>query len=386
MMIWKDEWWGRFRGPQRFIEESLTVLQNRGVVLLDVPEDLCWRHAFRLTLWEKLGQWHGSSVSLEELDVREDCPEVSTELDAGYAVLNALSRLRNTHYHMGRSSAAEYLNQKGPELFQDCVLWVKGFHTPEACSAFSKLCGHCKQGRVRIILEDSTGFCKSMANLKRVRYLDYVSSFDTQLLCMMVVNEIYSDLPLLWREYLTVLSAQLCGLDAELAAILLEQHDLSKEPVLAALMDVAESGALPQRGAKPDHILYHLRQDSDGGRSCTARLEWKAQLQIGLPILERGLKYAIDQLRNEIDTLLASETIMQFNEQVSDRNSLETGTLWYLVNTGKLQVNDKSVSKLITFLRNNRNILAHYDLCSLDTMGQVFDLGRTLGSDGILLA
>lgn len=376
-MIWRDEWWRNLSGPRRFIEHSAELLNENGMVLLRVPQDLCWRDALRAEMEEKLRSWFSQDFLRVELDVRDDCPEVRTEQDAFYAILNVLGTRSGSAYRLSAGGISNYLNLEGPNLFAGRLLWVKGFHTQDACRAFSALCARCKRDKVRIVLEDCTGWCNPLANLKEVDYLRFVSPFDTQLLCMMTANECYSSESLLWREYLAILAANLGGFDAELATLLLEECDLRNQSPFHALNYLCQSGYLPQRGATDVHVLYHIQNDLPGGISYVNKLLWKSQLQVGLPILERALRSTVKSLYPQLKRVLKENTILQFNEPVTDPDNLETGTLYYLMDTGKLAVPDYEMRQRIKLLRDSRNRIAHYEVSSQDQMNEVFRLEDT---------
>ena len=152
-MEWADEWWRRLSGPRKLVDETVAEMNSCGVVILRVPNDLRRRHTLRAVLENKARTRNEEIISLDELDIRDECPNVSSEDDAGHAVLR---KFFGDEYIIGyrRGSVADFINEH-PELFNWRVLWVKGFHTRKAREAFYNLCSHCQRGKAKIILEDS---------------------------------------------------------------------------------------------------------------------------------------------------------------------------------------------------------------------------------------
>ena len=97
--------------------------------------------------------------------------------------------------------------------------------------------------KVRIFFEDSLDTGRGRTPQNTVDYSHYVTHFDVQLLCMTATNDddrgVYRGLSLPWRQYIAVLSANLCGTDAELAVSLLTEHNLREENPLLALQSLA---------------------------------------------------------------------------------------------------------------------------------------------------
>lgn len=375
-MIWEEEWWHRMSGPQRLIEATASLLQENGTVLLRVPEDLSWRHGLRAAMEEKIREWNGGGLIVEELDVQDSCPDAATEIDAGYAVINALNPGASSGYRPGSGPIAQYISSGQADLFTDRLLWVKGFHTEAACKAFSTLCKHCRRGKAKILLEDSTGWCSPGAGLRAAEFADHVSPFDIQLLCMIAANEIHNGLPQPWREYIALLGANLCGMDAELATAMICDHDLRAEEPMEVLRRLCDSASFERRGAASGHVLYHLRHDDDGGAGFVDHMVWKAQIQVGLPMVEQAMSGVRCRLHDELTRVLDQEEVFQYHERVIEADDVEAGTLTYLMHSGRLLVSDRELRDRIYCIRDNRNRMAHHIICSIEQMNDVFLLGE----------
>lgn len=372
-MDWADEWWKRISGPQRFIEAAAGELKENGVILLQIPPDLCWRYCFRAALEEKVRQWFGESDWLfEELDVSLECPGAVTEEKAGYAVLEKMNQNRAHRYRPANGTIAQFLSSDQEGFFTNRVLWVKGL-TPETCKAFCELCCHCAKKKVWIILEDSTGVGRAKARLHLVDYLQFISDFDTSLLCLMAVNQCHSRLSDLWKQYIATLSANLCGVDPELAVELISRYSLRDADPRFALLELAE-GDFSRRGQSEEHVLYHVRNDEDRGKTFVERQVWRAQLQVGLPVIEQAYAHVVKRLYGPLAGILADVEVIQYNQRVTSPSDLEVGTMVYLIASKKLTLNDTALKQRIHVMHQNRNRMAHVELCSLDDMDQVFAL------------
>lgn len=373
-MIWEETWW-HMSSPQRMIETAANQLLENGTVLLRLPEDLSWRHGLRAAMEEKICEWNGEGLIFEELDIRDDCPGVSSELDAGYAVIHALKPGGSSGYRPGCGSIAQYICSEQLGLFNERVLWIKGFHNEAACKAFCALCKHVPKGKSKIILEDTTGCCKPGANLHAVNYKDYVSPFDVQLLCMVAANTARYDLSQRWREYIAVLAANLAGMDVELASALICDCDLQTELPIPLLTGLSSSEAFVRRGSSPDHVFYHLKNDVDGGRGYVNRRVWRSQMQVGLPILEYMQHLIRNELSDDLQRILEEEIITQYKDQrITDINDVEAGTMVYMMGKGFLSVPSPSLRARIRCVHENRNRIAHHEICTNEQIDDILQL------------
>ena len=218
------------------------------MVFLRVPDDLCWRHSFRITLMDRVCDWSGEPLYFKELDIRDECPNVTNERDAGYAVLHKLLGPENAGgYRPSYGPVSKFINEQGEKigLFEKRALWIKGLHTNEARKAFYDLCSRFQKKKARIFFEDSLETGQGRTPQNTVDYSQFVTPFDVQLLCMTATNDddrgVYRALSLPWRQYIAILSANLCGGDAELAVALLTEHNLREENPLLALQSLARS-------------------------------------------------------------------------------------------------------------------------------------------------
>ena len=374
-MNWENAWWHTLSGPQRLVRQCAEAVLDAGTVLLRVPRDLCWRQGLRAAVEEKLQEWSSAQLLFEELDAEDQCPDVRTEQDAGYAVLRALSQRGAMGYRPGSGTIAQYLSSDEAGLFRDRILWVKGLHTEDAQRAFAALCAHCRRKKVRMVLECSGDPGHVQGNLVEIRHDRYVSAFDVQLICMMAANEAYSERPLLWQRYAAMLSANLSGQDAELAVALLTECALLEEEPRELLARLSERQQFRRRGGTEDHILHHLRCDGDG--EYIKRAVWRTQLQMVMPVLEEVLRAVVEELRPALREILEREEIRSSsNERVESPRDLETGTLYYLLKAGLLPETDELTRACILCLRESRNLLAHYDVCTLEQLEELFRLSE----------
>lgn len=369
-MTWADEWWLRMSGPHRFIEKAADLLQKNGMVLLQVPKDLCWRHALRAALVEKIDEWNGGLFH-EELDVRDDCGSVPNETEAGRAILDAL-RLEGGYRYRSGENMARFLSTNYENIFKNRLLWIKGIPDELSCKAFCNLCTQCQRGKIRIVLEDTTGFGRPRSNLQAVRYSDHVSTFDVQLLTTLVANEVHEELPQLWRQYIAVLAANLCEPDTELAVAMVENFDLCRIEPMDAMAQLIYDPQFARRGTG-EHVLNRMRSDADGGTEYLKRRIWKSQLRLGLPVLEQTVSAIIQANAKIIQDALDHNVIMQYNKQVTSLENVGVGTLSYMKGSGKIYF-PEAISRQIDLIHENRNRLAHRKLCTISQMEEIFSL------------
>ncbi len=367
-VIWEEEWWRRMSGPHRFIESASDLLQKNGMVLLQVPEDLSWRYGLRAAMTDKIREWNNGIMS-EELDVRDDCGTVSNETEAGRAILEKLEPKIGYRFRSS-DNMPRYLCNNYENLFGNRLLWVKGIPDAESCRAFCKLCTHCQRGKIRIVLEDTTGFGRPHSNLQAVRYFDYVSAFDVQLLTTLVANATHEKLTPLWKQYIAVLAANLCEPDTELAVTMVEDYDLRSTEPLDAMAQLLNDMRFSRRGTGA-HVLNRMRSDADGGAEYLKQRVWKSQLRLGLPVLEQAVSAIIQMNDKKIQDALDNNVIIQYNKRVTSLDSVGAGTLRHLKDAGYIHVSEE-ISRQIDLIHDNRNRLAHRKLCTISQMEDIF--------------
>ena len=280
-------------------------------------------------------------------------------------------------YRPSYGPVSKFINEQGEKfgLFEKRALWIKGLHTNEARKAFYDLCSRFQKKKVHIFFEDSLDTGRGRTPQNTVDYSHYVTHFDVQLLCMTATNDddrgVYRGLSLPWRQYIAVLSANLCGTDAELAVSLLTEHNLRDEEPLLALQSLADGEQFNVRG-RSGHILYALRENADGGKAAVQKQIWKSQLQLCLPVLEEAWTEILQILRVDLTQILQQENIEQYKEIITRPEDFEVGTVVYLMAVGKLSIPDFELKKRIHIIHENRNRLAHCQVCTNAQIEEVF--------------
>ena len=77
------------------------------------------------------------------------------------------------------------------------------------------------------------------------------------------------------------------------------------------------------------------------------------------------LKY-IKDFYDDIANVLSRETIVQFDEVITQPNDVELGTLHFLIKSFKINVPSWADRERVSFLRDCRNKIAHMNCCTVD--------------------
>jgi hypothetical protein len=89
------------------------------------------------------------------------------------------------------------------------------------------------------------------------------------------------DLPELWKEYITLLTCELCGQDTGLGAAFIKKPELLTGAPLNILEELANSGVF-EPGDSPDHPFNLLKSD----KTALDKRVWTAQAKVCLPLIE----------------------------------------------------------------------------------------------------
>ena len=165
----------------------------------------------------------------------------------------------------------------------------------------------------------------SVKKLRSVKYNDFVSNYDLQLFCSLILDGKLKGYNSIWQQYASALGTALCGIDAEIATELLKQTDFRSQSPVDGLKLIADQYEYERRGQHdPDHILNLIR--SENYEAVQHRI-WKAQLQICFPMIELERVSLISKYHDQIAEALHTEyfdfdknkvyTIKQFGEALN---------------------------------------------------------------------
>lgn len=110
------------------------------------------------------------------------------------------------------------------------------------------------------------------------------------------------ELPELWKEYVTVLTCELCGEDTGLGSAFIKKPELLTEAPLDILKGLANSGVF-KAGNSPDHPFNLLQND----KAVLEKRVWGAQVKLCLPLIEMERNSFVSAQYGRLEALIGTE-------------------------------------------------------------------------------
>lgn len=376
-LAWNEFWWRNITGPRSVVEQVVMALLENKMVVLKVPSDLPWRHEMRTAIHTGFSERTGSrDIVIQSIDDADDNRERS---EPGRFILErfASPAVISGYREKSKETIQEYILSR--EVIKNSIIWVKGLDGQRAgkwirfCQGFPRK--DAADGSFLLEVHGNVSVPKSK-NTECIDFDECVSSFDVQQLngfILAEMNNCSND----WKRYISTAAASLCGTDAEVSALLLEQVDFRTEDPLEGLLRISGSGEFDRRGAEEDsdHALWHVRNNNKAELSHRV---WTAQIQILFPVIELERQYYIEKFRDSIQDALNNNSVYQYGNVISEPEDVELGTLCYMMssvteNGRMLYIPDDSDRERINFLHDCRNKLAHVSCCTPEEIAALFD-------------
>lgn len=372
---WADFWWQRVAGPHEVVEDVRLALQDNRSVILEVPDDLPWRHEMREAIREELQ----TALGLEHLSIHlvDDGDDNAEGEEPGRFIVRSFGRQSDIlSYRPSQDNT--FIARRG--ILHNSIVWVKGLDKG-ATDRWLSFCSHWKAnspGDGLLIIEDHYPDLSVRPGPTVIRYSEHVQEYSIQLFNGYTMDSArFRSYSLAWKRYIAALMTCLCGQDVEIAHELLESHDLRQENPLDALRTVDQSGVYVTRGSRADnHILRLVRE---GARDKIERRIWKAQLEVFFPMIEERRLDIVGGLEANLRDLIGRRKVIQNDEVVESPEDVDLGSLYHLMITSEdgkylLRIDDQALRSEISLLRTCRNNLAHHHCCSVDQIGNLCEL------------
>lgn len=376
-MHWSDFWWKNITGANYIVKKVAETLIANKAVILNVPYDLPWRHDMRAAVENTYKPYAESSyVIIDQIDDSDDRAE---DVSIGTFLLRRNGQKReivNGYRDRGGKSIQAYLIDNA--VLKDRIIWVKGLDTKRAKDWITFVERYdskaAKDGLFVLEIPGKTEDA-SYNNIHIVRYGDYVTDYDVQLLNSFILSE-REDLSEGWKRYISNLAAMLCETDAESSEWLISNTNFTKMDPVAAIGRMSAVPKFKMRGKADDteHVLALFRSEE------TKELErriWSSQIRTLFPIIELEKKSIIDEYYDVIKKTLTVYDYRQYEKTVTDPYDLEIGSLYYLTTHHSpaggymLYIPDEIIREKIGFLRKCRNTLAHTHYCTPDEVDKL---------------
>lgn len=378
---WGDFWWNNITGPQTVIKQVVNTLLENRLVLLLVPDDLPFRHAMRecvSSLFQRETKWKNAIIDEEDM-----ADENQEKLEPGRFILKkyAPDQVRNNFRERTGKTIQDYIVKN--EVLKDRILWIKGLDETDS-DLWIKFCQNYRPESIcsgLIVVEIHTGMgIRDTRNLKCIRYEDCISEYDVQLFNSYILDGEYFEYPDVWKKYISCLTAQVCGTDAEISACLIQNTDFRIENLYDGIRRTAENPAFERRGKRGDsrHLLWEYRNEQYA--NINKRI-WAAQVQILFPLIEMEKIQIVEIYQKDIQNVLDNDDIEQYGSRVQDLADVELGTLKYMMSwkahdgEETLYFPDENVRGRILFLHSCRNTLAHAKCCEFEDVKLLLEKG-----------
>ncbi|MBQ3402719.1 MAG: hypothetical protein IJG65_05030 [Synergistaceae bacterium] len=357
-------WWKNITGPSAMISAASNALSEGYSIILGVPGFTSWPEKMREFLREEISAG-GAYITI--IDAGLECPE-----KAGDYLIRRFDTERR--YRSRLSSVQEYFMSTG--LLGGHVFWLHSFRDKEQASDWVDFCSKYPSDSLStglFIIDTESAGLQPSSRVRSVNYSDYVERYDTQIFASFLLDVEGYGRPHYtrdWKEYVSVLSAMLCGSDAETAGALIGSTDFMLDDPYDALRTLAQD--LPYRGKETGHILRLVRDYDD---AAVKNRIWTAQVQVFFPMIElervriiRGTEGLSEKLNTALMYKNANGSPMRQSDGtiVLSSEELDTGGLCYLLCGNMIHPADNELNEYVSLLRKFRNSLAHMKPCNVD--------------------
>ena len=375
--LWSNFWWKNITGANYIVKEVVETLIANKAAILNVPYDLPWRHDMRAEVENTYKPNAESSYVI--IDQIDDSDDRSEEVSVGTFLLRRNGQKReiiNGYRDRAGKSIQEYLIENG--VLKDRIIWVKGLTSERAKEWISFVEQYrSKAAKDGLFVLEVPGDIKNTSydNIHVIKYSDYVTDYDVQLLNSFILSE-RDDLSEEWKQYISNVAAKLCGTDAEVSEWLINNTNLKKMNPIAAIGRMSVQPDFDMRGKadNSEHVLALHRADN------TKELErriWSSQIRTLFPIVELEKQRIVSENYESIKKTLASHEYKQYEKTIIDPYDLEIGSLYNLTTHRSpsggymLYIPDEELRDRISFLRDCRNKLAHSRCCTADEVNKL---------------
>ena len=279
MFIPERTWWEHITGPSQVVRSVVACLKEGQNVLLQVPNDLPWRKKMRSSVQSNLRENY-AELLVTDIDCCDECPDID---DIGAFLLERFAdkSLRNGYRKASCQTIQGYIKDR--RILKNQIIWVKGIGEEQTDKWYNFCIKYHSttifNGLFVIEVHDSKLRANIPSHVARVQYESLVGNYDALLFdSILSARKPWSSA---WKQYVAAVTASLCGSDAEVSAVFIEETDFPNEDPIDSLQKIIESGCFPRRG-QSDILTPSLLYQSADKRS------WKADMgsavQVAFPI------------------------------------------------------------------------------------------------------
>ena len=349
-------WWEKITNASHFLNLIVEGVQEGCSIMLQLPSSVPWYFTMSDILSDRIKS-QNSNRALEKIQ--------DAEMDPGeYLFQNYCKREKRVQYRPG-IGYAKFLAESDEIALNNYILWItvdseeqtKNWYT--FIQNYDKMLGKDRRGCIFIIETRSEMAVRDQGRIRAIVYQKEIEYYDQYLFHMLAAASLKESA--IFKQYLAEIVTLMISDDVELSAECIERGRTFLENPVKTIQEIKKS---------------ELR--SDGNEFVFAMSEkkiqeriWEAQIKIIFPVIEKKRNSLINRYRKEIGGLLPITGA--YGEEVYELEEVEIGILSHLVTLGKLQVSSED-AKVISKLRNARNILAHIKILSQREIDEIFAL------------
>ena len=354
-------WWEKITNAAHFLSLIVEQIQEGCSVMLQLPDTIPWY----TTMHNKVS---------DEITKQNSICALQTVIDTGeepgyYLFQRYCKREKRAQYRPG-IGYAKFLAGSDEIVLNNYILWITDVSEEQAkrwyafVQSYNKELGRERQGCTFIIETQSDFVFREQGNLKIILYKNEIEYYDNYLFNMLVAASLRE--PVVFKQYLAEAVTLLISDDVELSAECIKRGRAFLEKPIESLTEIIESEL------RSDQTSYSFKMNEKQ----LFEYFWQAQIKVIFPVIEKQRNSIINRYRREIESLLP--VTGAYGETVYEVEEVEIGILSHLVMQGKLQVTYEDF-KIISRLRNARNVLAHIKTLPQKEVDEIFSIENSSG-------
>lgn len=349
-------WWKKITNASRFLNLITEGVQEGCCIMLQLPDTVPWHFTMIDILSEELENQNSNRVLVRTRDTGTDPGE--------YLFQNYCRKEKRVQYRPG-IGYAKFLAESSEIALNNYILWIVADSDEQAknwytfIQSYNKSLGKSRNGCIFIIETESKQSFRDQGRIRVIAYQKEIEYYDCYLFNMLAAASLKESA--IFKQYLTEAVTLVIPNDVELSAECIKRGRAFLEDPAKTVREIIES-EIRCEGQK---FVFEVSE-----KQMQERI-WEAQIKVVFPVVEKKRSGLINKYRKYIEGLLP--VTGAYGEVVYEAEAVEIGMISHLVTSGKLQVSSED-AKVISKLRNARNVLAHVRILSQKEIDEIFVL------------
>lgn len=349
-------WWNKVTNASHFLSMIVGSIQDGQSVVLQLPKKVPWYMTMRDIVSTEVIRTN-STRSYKNINDNGDDP-------GEFLFYEFCKKEKRAHYRPG-IGYPEFLAQSNDIPLNQHILWVSGSSNEQAkkwysfIESYNMALGKNKSGCLFVIEANDVSALYEKRGIKLLKYESIIEYYDNYLFNMLASSEQKENTA--FKQYLAEAVSLMIPDDVELASkCVIEGRKFLNAPVEILNNIVKED-------YRSDGTDFNVTTTP---KQLEERL-WEAQIKVVFPLVEKHRNSIIAKYKASIELLLPIKTV--YGEKFTDVSEVELGTIAYLVEVRKIDVNNEDYKK-ISILKNARNVLAHIKTLTQKQVDEIFSL------------